>query len=157
MTLIFKTHLIFLTAQNQDGGFTYDPTSSFGTASDSSSTAWVVWALNSLKIDPTSWNKAENNPISYLESNQSSAGFFKYQAGSPEDTFSAVTTAYAVIALAGKTLPVKLSSSPAQTFAFRIEGKNETVCEGRAFGPTALDIRFRFCLQYERQKFGRVS
>ena len=32
------------TAQKTDGGLTYDPTSSFGTDSDSSSTAWLLWA-----------------------------------------------------------------------------------------------------------------
>ncbi len=36
------TKQFILKHQNSDGGFTYDPRSSYGTASDSSSTAWVV-------------------------------------------------------------------------------------------------------------------
>lgn len=34
------------TTQNSDGGFTYQPNSPYGSESDSSSTAWVIWALN---------------------------------------------------------------------------------------------------------------
>lgn len=129
-------------AQNNDGGFPYDPKSSYGTDSDSSSTAWVIWALNALHIDPTSWSKSDGNPVTFLESNQTAQGYFKYQSSSQEDTFSAVTTAYAVIALSGKTLPLSVFS-PSQTilnFPFRIEGSNETICEGQTAGPTALDI-----------------
>jgi hypothetical protein len=130
------------TAQNDDGGFTYDPQSSFGTDSDSSSTAWVLWALNATGIDQASWSKNGNTPKAYLESNQTAAGYFKYQADSNEDAFSATTTGYAAIALAGKFLPVKtLSGTTNQPiFDFRIEGSSDTVCTGKAAGPTALDI-----------------
>ena len=129
-------------SQNNDGGFPYDPQSPYGTNSDSSSTAWVIWALSSLKINPSSWTKPNGNPVSYLESNQTQEGFFKYQTNSTEDAFSAVTTAYAVIALSGKTLPLHIFSNQtsAQTFAFRIESSTGTVCEGQALGPTAMDI-----------------
>jgi hypothetical protein len=132
----------FKTTQNDDGGITYDPKSQYGTASDSSSTAWVIWALNALKIDPASWSKGSNNLITFLESNQTQDGYFQYQSGSGEDSFSAVTTAYAVIALLGKTLPVHVfnPNTVTQTFNFRIEGSAETVCTGQAAGPTALDI-----------------
>lgn len=126
-------------AQNDDGGFTYDPNSQYGTASDASSTAWVVWALTAAGISPQSWSKSGNSPIDYLKSIQAPGGYFPYQQNSGEDAFSPVTTAYAVIALAGKTLPAnKISIS--EKFNFRIEGKNTTVCRGAAEGPTALDV-----------------
>ncbi|MBI2607965.1 MAG: DUF4430 domain-containing protein [Candidatus Doudnabacteria bacterium] len=129
-------------AQNDDGGFPYDPQSSFGTASDSSSTAWVIWALNSLNINPATWNKTGGNPTSYLESTQTNSGFFEYQSGSGEDAFSAITTAYAAIALQGKTLPLNIikSASSLPVIPFRIEGSQSTVCEGSIPGPTALDV-----------------
>ncbi len=101
-----------LTTQNDDGGFTYDPESPWGTASDSSSTAWVIWALNAASIDPASWIKSDHTPTEYLESNQTPGGYFSYQTGSPEDSFSAITTAYAVIALEGETLPLNIFTAP---------------------------------------------
>lgn len=127
-------------AQNSDGGITYDPQSPWGTDSDSSSTAWVIWALNALDINPASWNKSGNNPTTYLESSQTAAGYFSYQPGSAEDAFSAVTTAYAVIALSGKSLPLQIFSNNTEQFEFRIEGSSEQICAGRVPGPTALDI-----------------
>ncbi|MBI4054316.1 MAG: DUF4430 domain-containing protein [Candidatus Doudnabacteria bacterium] len=134
-----KTYL--QNAQNSDGGFPYDPRSPFGTASDSSSTAWVIWALNSLGINPTTWAKPDGNPVSYLKSLQNSAGYFGYQDPLEEqNSFSPVTTAYAVIALEGKFLPVNIFSPPRPAFDFRIEGSQETVCEGRVAGLTAMDI-----------------
>jgi len=124
--------------QNSDGGFPYYPES----ASDSSSTAWTIWVFNALDIDPSSLVKSGQTPVSYLESNQSGEGFFKFQNDSKEDDFSAVTTAYAVIALEGKKLPIRVAANGAQTqkFSFRIEGSKETVCSGETFGPTALDV-----------------
>ncbi len=127
------------TAQNADGGFTYDPQSQFGTDSDSSSTAWAIWALNAANINPSTWTKSTNTPTTYLESTQAQSGYFGYQAGSAEDAFSATTTAYAVIALSGNTLPLHIISKT-PTFEYRIEGKDSTVCSGRAEGPTALDV-----------------
>lgn len=129
------------TCQNSDGGFTYDPKSSYGTDSDSSSTAWVLWALNSLGISHSSWGKEGHAPNTYLEDNQTIAGYFSYQNGTAEDSFSPITTAYAAIALSGKTLPLSANAAPSlPNFDFRIEGSAETVCSGQAQGPTALDI-----------------
>jgi hypothetical protein len=127
------------TAQNSDGGITYDPLSQYGTSSDSSSTAWTIWALNALGIDPASWDKNGNNPTTYLNSNQTQDGFFAYQLGSNEDAFSPTTTAYAVLALNGKTLPLKILTA-APGFDFRIMGKDKEICAGKAPGPTALDV-----------------
>ena len=128
------------TAQNTDGGFTYDPKSSWGTQSDSSSTAWVLWALNSLGINESSWSKEGHSPSEYLASTQVQAGYFEYQPGSGENSLSADNTAWATIALEGKTLPIKTIAPLQKQFPFRIEGANETVCEGKTEGPTALDI-----------------
>ena len=136
------------TTQNADGGFTYDPKSSYGTASDSSSTAWVLWALNALNIPPETWSKNGHTPAEYLSSTQTDAGYFEWQAGAGENSFSAVNTAYASIALAGKTLPLSVLPSPlgggneggGKQFFFRIEGSSQTICEGKTQGPTALDI-----------------
>lgn len=127
------------TAQNNDGGFTYDPQSQFGISSDSSSTAWVLWALNATGVNQSEWNKSGHTPVSYLQSNQAPGGYFQYQNGTGEDAFTAVTTAYAVIALSGKTLPINIIAGE-QKFEFRIEGRNHTLCHGQALGPSALDI-----------------
>ncbi len=128
-------------AQNSDGGFTYDPKSPYGSDSDSSSTAWVIWALNALGVNQGTWAKDGKTPSAYLEANQEASGFFKFQAGSAEDSFSPITTAYASIALAGKTLPLA-PAKPATlpSFDFRIEGSNEQICAGKTQGPTALNI-----------------
>lgn len=135
-----QTAVAFLkTNQTENGGFLSSP--AFDTAANTSSTAWAVWALNALGIDPGSWNKGENNPITYLENAQNEAGWFAYQNGSMEDGFTPVTSAYALIALSGKSLPIKiLPAAPLQSFNFRIEGKSETVCEGRVQAVNALEI-----------------
>ncbi len=129
------------TTQNSDGGFTYDPKSSYGNTSDASSTAWVVWALNSLGIQPSTWSKGGNSPTHYLSQLQTDAGYFKFQPNSNEDAFSPVTTAYTAIALAGKSLPLAIANSPLPETKVnvRIEGTTENLCsvEGRGF--TALE------------------
>ena len=126
------------TSQNSDGGFPYSPNS----ASDSASTSWVVWALNALDVNQASWNKSNNTPHSYLESNQSDQGYFKFQSNSGEDGFTPTTTSYAVIALQGESLPIRIvaNDAPRQKYPFRIEGSEKTVCAGETVGPTALDI-----------------
>lgn len=126
------------TTQNDDGGLTYDPKSSFGTASDPSSTAWVMWALTAAGIDLSSWSKSGHTPTDYLQSQQNPAGFFDAQ----ETSFTPIQTAYAVIALAGKTLPLKiLTNAPTLPLvSYRIEGKDATVCSGQVNASTALDV-----------------
>jgi len=130
-------------AQNEDGGFPYDPNSSFGTASDTASTAWVVWALNAMSVDTSSWNQSGNTAISYLEKNQTQNGYFEYMKDSGEDAFSPNTSSYAVIALSGNTLPLNIISPPSPSlplYSFRIEGSSGTICSGETEGPTAIDI-----------------
>lgn len=138
------------TAQNTDGGFTYDPASAYGTASDASSTAWALWALTAAGIDQATWAKSGHTPVEYLESTQAAGGFFQYQSGSGEDAFTPTTTAYAVIALLGKTLPLQSASVGGQggtaggtapaSFSFKIEGSTGVLCTGTVAGPTALDM-----------------
>jgi hypothetical protein len=62
------------------------------------------------------WSKSGHAPSGYLESNQDQSGFFKYQSDSVEDSFSATTTAYTVIALSGKTLPLSIFSANSTAF-----------------------------------------
>ena len=125
--------------QNPDGGFLSN--TAFDSNSNTASTAWVIWALNSLNINPESLAKGNKNPVAYLTGNQNEQGWFADQSGGQENGFTPVTTAYAAIALSGKTLPIKiLSAQPNQSVAFRIEGKNETICEGLIAATTALDV-----------------
>jgi len=103
-------------AQNTDGGFPYDPQSSWGTASDASSDAWVLMALTAASVDQSSF-AASSTTKEHLLSLQiatttPSTGYFEYQQGSGEDSFTPVTTAYAVLALLGKTLPVAKVAPP---------------------------------------------
>lgn len=96
------------TAQNQDGGFPYDPKSQWGTASDPSSDAWVLLALAASGVDQSSWSMASGTPMTDLLSYQTPDGYFEFQHGSGEDSFTPITTSYAVLALSGKTLPVAI-------------------------------------------------
>ena len=103
-------------AQNTDGGFPYDPQSSWGTASDASSDAWVLMALTAASVDQSSF-AASSTIKEHLLSLQIATttpptGYFEYQQGSGEDSFTPVTTAYAVLALLGKTLPVAKVAPP---------------------------------------------
>jgi len=106
-------------AQNTDGGFPYDPQSSWGTASDASSDAWVLMALTAASVDQSSF-AASSTTKEHLLSLQIATttpptGYFEYQQGSGEDPFTPVTTAYAVLALLGKTLPVAKVAPPPPT------------------------------------------
>lgn len=138
-SIIQKSISYLKSAQNTDGGFGYE----VGASSDTSSTAWATWAFTASQVNPSSVIKNGKSPIDYLESNQTDNGYFKHQAYSTEDTFTPITTSYALIALSGKTLPIQTinnSASLGQKVNFRIEGKNDTVCEGKVEAITALDV-----------------
>jgi len=148
-------------AQNDDAGFPYSPVSIWSTDSDASSNAWVISAIYKLGQNPETWTKNTANPITYLKSLQAPEGYFKFQESSTEDSFSPVTTSYAVIALAGKSLPInKITYTPTETFSLRIEGQDETICQGEFQGPTALDIienaseTCNFTYQIDQKVFG---
>lgn len=132
--------------QNVDGGFPYDPKSSWGTASDASSDAWVIMAVTALGEDGARWEKDGHTPASHLGTLKQEGGFYLYQTGGEEDSFTPVTTSYALLALSGKTLPVRIiepegggGSAAGVSFGFRIEGKSATLCSGEARGVFALD------------------
>lgn len=136
-------------AQNPDGGFPYDPVSPWGTNSDASSDAWVISAIYALGENPNTWTQDGNNPITHLESLQAGSGYFAYQLGSPEDGFSVNTTAYALIALSGKYLPITGGNSVENTepvysnplVTYRIEGSgNTTLCSGSVRTSTPLSL-----------------
>lgn len=127
-------------AQNSDGGFPYDPASSWSSASDASSDAWVISAIYKLGQDPYAWTKNGQNPVNHLKTLLTPSGYFSYQTGSPEDSFSPVTTSYAVIALSGKWYPVQKINAYLKNYNFRIEGLTDTICTGEVRAVTALDI-----------------
>lgn len=132
--------LAFLkSSQNEDGGFAYQPNSPWGSASDSSSTAWALWAINATDSNPIEWAR-QNTPTRYLETQQNESGFFSYQTGSLEDSFSSVTTAYALIALNGKFLPIARIAPSTQGVDFRIEGSAQMVCSGTSQAANPLEV-----------------
>jgi len=79
-------------AQNNDGGFPYDPVSPWGTDSDTNSTAYVVQALLAVGENPLSseWSAggmtgtmiiSGTNPIAFLLGMQLPDGSFEWQKG----------------------------------------------------------------------------
>lgn len=137
-----KAALYLKSAENDDGGFPYDPKSSWGTASDASSDSWVLMAIKAVGADASSWQKNEQTPAMHLEGLRQEGGFFLYQAGGAEDSFTPVTTSYALLALSGKTLPVRVAAPVTQagvSFSVQVEGKTGLLCDADGVGTTALD------------------
>lgn len=129
-------------AQNDDGGFPYDPKSSWGTASDASSDAWVMMAVKALGEDASRWVHGGKTPVMHMESLKQENGSYFYQAGGGEDSFTPVTTSYALLALSGKTLPVRIITpeTPSEaTFSVQVEGKEKLLCDSDGVGKTAFD------------------
>jgi len=138
--------------QNEDGGFPYSwPVNEFtGEAdpSDSSSTAWVAHAIAQAGQDPSSeqWKKNGLSPLDAIRSlQQENGGFAHSNVFTAETSFTPVATAYAVIALHKKGLPVHSmtpdgnndgangsdgNTATEETVAFRIEGASAVVCAG---------------------------
>ncbi len=128
-------------AQNSDGGFPYDPQSSWSTSSDASSDAWVISALNKIGESPSSWQKGGKSPIDHLNTLATDSGYYRFQEGSAEDSFSSVTTAYAVIALLNKSYPVDKISAPVfPQVSYRIAGSASDLCSGEAQAPNPLEL-----------------
>ncbi len=94
------------TQQNPDAGFAYQLPCAWPAcdASDSASTSWVISALGKLGLDASSWTKGAATPFTFLQTLQTGDGSFKWQAGDPSG--SPAMTAYAVVALTGKSYPV---------------------------------------------------
>ncbi|MFA6322107.1 MAG: hypothetical protein WCX71_01370 [Candidatus Buchananbacteria bacterium] len=96
--------------QNPDGGMAL----AMGAESDSCSDAWAAAACQSFGLDCQSFFAADRpTVISHLVGLQQADGSFNHtatQAGNP--VFRATATAYALVALAGKTWPTTLGSQP---------------------------------------------
>lgn len=136
-------------AQNTDGGFTYDPNSSFGTGSDANSDAWVISAIYKLGENPAdaAWTKSGHTAVGHLNSLQNAAGYFGYQLSSEEENgFSAQTTAQAVIALSGKSYPVTPGNSGGNNnqtgveVHYKFENSTGGFCEGTTYAADAMEV-----------------
>jgi hypothetical protein len=103
-TLILNGLDFLKTAQNTDGGFTYDPNSVYGTDSDTNSTAYVLQAIRSAGQDPITgtWVISSTNPISYLLGMQLPDGSFEWQPGFGSN---GLATQQAIPALLGRVFP----------------------------------------------------
>ncbi len=106
-----KTYI--LSNQNSDGGFAYDPnpSTSWDTTSNVSTTSWVVMAFSSLGLDGT---QEFSNAQDYIISTQESDGSFPYQPiYPPGDTFD---SSYALLALENVFWPIHVFSGTVPTF-----------------------------------------
>jgi hypothetical protein len=94
-------------AQNDDGGFPWNPDSPWGTDSDTNSTAYVVQALLAAGEDPLTgtWTISDTSPMAYLLSRQLADGSFEYQMGGGPNPFA---TRQAVPALLGRPFPLNI-------------------------------------------------
>ncbi|MBA3047734.1 DUF4430 domain-containing protein [Candidatus Falkowbacteria bacterium] len=127
-------------SQNNDGGFPYDPASDWGTDSDSGSDSWVISALYKIGQNPADWDKNNNNPISHLESLQDAGGGFWWVEPGTSEWNNKAMTAYAVIALSGKSFPVGYWTADSGDYHLRIEGQNNMICDVYVAGDTALEV-----------------
>ncbi len=107
-------------AQNDDGGFPYDPASPYGTASDTNSTAYVVQALLAAGENPLSgaWSVggmtgtmiiSGTNPIAFLLGSQLPDGSFEWQKGLGANQMA---TQQAVTALFYRPFPIRSAALP---------------------------------------------
>lgn len=91
--------------QNEDGGFP-----NMNGFSNLASTAWAVQAIIALGENPDNWNKGKNTPITFILSCQDEkTGGFK-QLPFLNSVYP-LGTAYAITALAGKSLPVMFTAT----------------------------------------------
>jgi hypothetical protein len=93
-------------AQNKDGGFTYDPVSTFGTDSDANSTAYsiqAIWAAGQNPTGPDWTSTNDKTPIDFLLSLQLSDGSFEWQ---PDTGTNISSTRQAIPALLGSHFPM---------------------------------------------------
>lgn len=96
------------TQQNDDGGFSYQKPSPYGTDTDTASTSWVIQGLLAAgeDISADSWEKNNHSPIDALLKLQLSSGAFRYMMSTVEPDF--LSTYQAVPTLMGKTFPIEL-------------------------------------------------
>lgn len=86
--------IYIMSTQDNDGGFGFTP----GQDADGASTAWAIMGLRAASASIPS------RAINFLDSLQLSNGSFRWKEG--DGNGSSLVTAYAVIALSGKTLPI---------------------------------------------------
>ena len=91
----------FAAQQNDDGGFTYQKPSDFGTATDANSTAYVIQALLAAGEDLSAWAKDGLTPPDTLLTLQKETGAFQWQAALEDENF--LSTMQAVPALANRS------------------------------------------------------
>ena len=98
-------------AQNDDGGFTYAPGSSFGTDSDSNSSAYAIQAILAVGQDPQidTWSKNGKEPVEYLLALQLPDGSLEWQPGTGANFLA---TAQAIPAILGKSFPFVTKALP---------------------------------------------
>lgn len=106
-TVILNGVAYLATAQNEDGGFPYDPQSSFDTTSDTNSTAYVVQALTAAGEDVGSdkWTRNGSTPLDFLLSRQLPDGSFEWQSGTGANQLA---TQQAIPALMGEVYPLRV-------------------------------------------------
>ncbi|MFH1823086.1 MAG: DUF4430 domain-containing protein [Patescibacteria group bacterium] len=138
---IIKALAYLQSTQNDDGGFPYDPGSIYGIDSDSGSGAWVIAALNKVGVNPASWDKGGNNPITHLESLQNSDGGYWWVAPGVSEWNNKAMTAFAVIALANKSFPVAYYKIPEPTPMIHliIMGQAGIICDIDISANNAMD------------------
>lgn len=123
--------------QNPDGGFPYDA----GGESDTDSTSWVVWAIRKVGQDPASWKPVGASPLEFLATLANADGSYSWMASAPGP--NPFATQDAVLALSGATMPVgyfRLPAPDTSGYAFRIEGRDRSLCAARVAGVTAYDL-----------------
>ncbi len=106
--VVIKNALKYLkSGQNDDGGMRYFGNSSSNSASDS----WTIWALVSANVNPMEWRKNNKSVVDHLLSLQTKEGYFKYTKYTVSNPI--YMTSCAIIALTGKTHPIKLLTTKA--------------------------------------------
>jgi hypothetical protein len=97
-----------LAAQNDDGGFPWDPKSAFGTESDVNSTALAVQAILAVVEQGTPGTPVISieDPIEYLLSMQLPSGAFEWQSGGGANESA---TRQAIPALLGRSFPLSVA------------------------------------------------
>lgn len=127
-------------AQNSDGGFGY----AVGADSDAGSDAWVIAALNKLGLSASAWSVNGHDPINHLQSLQDTDGGYWWVAPGTSDWNNKSMTAYAVVALAGKSFPLGYftapDTAPVNGYHLLIQGPSKTICDTTVDGATALDL-----------------
>ncbi len=111
-TAVIEAALGYLeAAQNDDGGFGYQPQSEVSAASDVNSTAYVVQALAAAGEDVLGerWTREGQTAVDFLLSAQLEDGSFEWQPGSGAN---GLATMQAAAALLGRPLPIVAERVP---------------------------------------------